>query len=54
MFESEFNELRGQKNQYSQEDKRFIEKMKGDTKYVDGHYEMPLPFRNDDVLMPDN
>ena len=28
--------------------------MEGDTKYADGHYEMPFPFRNDDVLMSDN
>lgn len=32
-----------QKDQFSQEDKRFMEKMWCDTKYVDGHYEIPLP-----------
>ncbi|XP_028418430.1 uncharacterized protein LOC114543776 [Dendronephthya gigantea] len=54
MFELDFNERHSQKDQYSQEDKRFMEKMDRETKYVDGHYVMPLPFRNDDVHMPMN
>ena len=53
MFELDFNEHHD-KSQYSQEDKRFMEKMESETNYVDGHYEMPLPFRKEDVYMPMN
>ncbi|CAB4008562.1 Hypothetical predicted protein [Paramuricea clavata] len=48
MFELEFNERHCQKEQYSQEDKRFMEKIQRDTEYVNGHYVIPLPFRDDD------
>ncbi len=54
MFELDFNEQHHGKSQYSQEDKRFIEKMESETNYVDGHYEMPLPFHKEDVYMPMN
>ena len=54
MFELEFNERHCQKGQYSQEDKRFMEKIQRDTEYVNGHYVIPLPFRDDDVHMPLN
>jgi hypothetical protein len=54
MFELEFNERHCQKEQYSQEDKRFMEKIQRDTEYVNGHYVIPLPFRDDDVHMPSN
>ena len=37
-----------------QEDKLFLKKVKEGTKKVEGHYEIPLPFREDDVIMPDN
>ena len=31
---------------YSQEDKRFLTILEKGIKYHDGHYELPLPFRN--------
>ena len=38
----------------SKEDKKFIELMDSEVKVVNGHYQVPLPFRGDDVIMPDN
>ena len=54
MFELEFNEWYWNENQPYQEDKRFLENIQRGTKYIDGHYEMPLPFRDDDIHMPSN
>ena len=54
MFELEFNEQRNDERFHSQEDKRFLEKIESGTSYIDGHYQMPLPFRNVDVKMPSN
>ena len=39
---------------YSQEDKRFISKVKESLEYCDGHYVIPLPFRESNVMMPNN
>ena len=38
----------------SKEDDRFLEKMRTEVKLVEGHYQLPLPFRNDAVNMPNN
>ena len=38
----------------SQEDKRFLNVVEKETKIVDGHYQVPLPFRHNDVIMPNN
>ena len=38
----------------SAEDKRFMDMMATNAKYEDGHYQVPLPFRNPGVKMPDN
>ena len=38
----------------SQDDKRFISKMKAEAEFVDGHYELPLPVKPDIELLPDN
>ena len=38
----------------SQEDKKFLSIVENGTKLVNGHYEIPLPFRNQDVNLPNN
>ncbi|XP_077865856.1 uncharacterized protein LOC144352901, partial [Saccoglossus kowalevskii] len=38
----------------SQKDKAFVEKVNSSMKFVDGHYEIGLPFRRADVQLPDN
>ena len=38
----------------SKEDEIFLDKMKNEVKYIDGHYELPLPFRNPNVAFPNN
>ena len=39
---------------HSQEDKCFLKKIERGITYVEGHHQMPLPFRDDDILMPSN
>ena len=39
---------------YSVEDKQFIEKVNNDIRLYNGHYEVPLPFRDDNMKLPDN
>ena len=34
------------------EDKRFLNLMNRTTRMVSGHYELPLPFKNDDTTLP--
>ena len=38
----------------SQEDKRFLQISEEGAKLVNGHYEIPLPFRRVDVQLPNN
>ena len=38
----------------SWEDKRFLNLMNRATRMVFGHYELPLPFKNDDTTLPNN
>ena len=38
----------------SQDDMLFLEILERETKKVDGHYEIPLPFRKKDVTLPNN
>ncbi|XP_068675533.1 uncharacterized protein [Montipora foliosa] len=56
MFEQDFSERQERDNrEMSQEDKRFIEiTTSGIHKTDDGHYEMPLPFRDQMISMPCN
>ena len=54
MFEIDFNE-RQTEEVASQDDRRFIKKMKdGIHRRDDGHFEMPLPLKTDDVQLPNN
>ena len=38
----------------SQEDRKFLTMVGRETKVVDGHYQVPLPFQCDDVTVPNN
>ncbi|XP_070548923.1 uncharacterized protein [Ptychodera flava] len=42
------------KREHSQEDKKFMQKVKETIELVDGHYKMGLPFKNERVRLPDN
>ena len=55
MFEQDFNEHGSTTASFSQEDRRFLTKVKkGIHQREDGHYEMPLPFKEERPLMPNN
>ena len=55
MFEGDFSEGEAHAKPLSQEDRRFLQKMKeGIHSTEDHHYEMPLPFRQDKVELPSN
>ena len=54
-FNQEFSERTiDDEPERSAEDKRFMDMMATNAKYEDGHYQVPLPFRNPGVKMPDN
>ena len=38
----------------SQEELKFIEILKNGTEVVGGHYQVPLPFRKDEINLPNN
>ena len=42
------------KREYSQEDNKFLEKVKTFMKMKNKHYEFPLPFKNYNFVFPDN
>ena len=50
----ETSERNSEKVSLSMEDRKFLEIMKNNIRMVDGHYELPLPFRDDDPKMPCN
>ena len=51
----DFNEKASEeKREHSIEDKRFLEIASKSVSLVDGRYTLNLPFRKDDVLMPNN
>ena len=54
MYTLEFNEVNSETQAFSQEDEKFIEIMNNNVQKVDGHYQVPLPFRNDTVNLPCN
>ena len=55
MVDLDFNDrpTDSDKHGYSQEDKKFLD-IVNIVRHVDGHYEMPLPFREPNVIMPNN
>ena len=38
----------------SQEDPKFMQVLDNSTRLIDGHYEIPLPLRDDNVRFPNN
>ena len=58
MYKHDFNDLQSPINQdskqYSLEEKQFLNMMEAECTMVDGHYVLPLPFRNTDIMMPNN
>ena len=56
MYHTDFSEtnLEDDNLDLSQEDKKFLKIMKEQSIKSDGHYELPLPFRNPNVYMPNN
>ncbi|KAK3735936.1 hypothetical protein QZH41_003721 [Actinostola sp. cb2023] len=56
MFELDFNDhsSTSDDSSLSQEDKEFLSIADQGTRRVDGHYELPLPFRDPNVVMPNN
>ena len=55
VFESDFVERNNEEGTVSQEDLQFLAKLReGITHRRDGHYEMPLPFKEDVINLPNN
>ena len=58
MYNHEFSESQHLVNEdvanMSQEDLKFIEILKNGTDLVGGHYQVPLPFRKDEINLPNN
>lgn len=54
MYNLEFNEIDSENKGPSKEDEKFMEIMASNVKKVNGHYQLPLPFKSDDVNLPDN
>jgi len=56
MFEMDFNDYKYGPDEYSysQEDKRFIREVERGIQHHDGHYVIPLPFREPQMTMPNN
>ncbi|XP_063860018.1 uncharacterized protein LOC135100737 [Scylla paramamosain] len=55
MFELDFSDRKSADTPLSYEDKRFMSKMKGGVHQLkDGHYELPLPRKDDNVKFPNN
>ncbi|KAK3728019.1 hypothetical protein QZH41_000113 [Actinostola sp. cb2023] len=55
MFELDFNEVNDNQQSLSHDDRRFIQKVKeGIHKRQDGHYEIPLPLKENTINLPNN
>ena len=58
MFERDFCEYANAKypgeQGLSQEDQRFLQVVENGLEFTDGHYVIPLPFKNDHTFMPNN
>ena len=54
MYQMDFSEVESEQRSYSKEDHRFISLMESEVKKVDGHYQVPLPFKNKNIKMPNN
>ena len=54
MMELDFSEKFACEDTMSQEDKRFLKIVGEEIRFENGHYSMPLPFKGDPPLLPDN
>ncbi|XP_030841821.1 uncharacterized protein LOC115924137 [Strongylocentrotus purpuratus] len=55
MFNHDFSErVADDKPEKSREDQRFLREMKRSTEHIDGHYQVGLPFKDRNVVMPNN
>ena len=54
VWNADTSEEDSEKMSLSMEDRRFLDIMKNNIRMVDGHYELPLPFRVDNPPMPCN
>ena len=54
MYSAEFNEVTGEKRALSVEDERFLAILRSRVRKIDGHYEVPLTFRNENLYLPNN
>ena len=55
MFNLDFSEVNSKEHPLSQEERRFMENAKQGIRLCpDGHYEMPLPLKNAEVVLPNN
>ena len=54
MFELDFSERSTGTRTLSQEDKTFLKRLEGIHQRSDGHYEIPLPLRDDKLSLPNN
>ena len=54
MYTSEFNEERSEKIGLSVEDERFLATMEAGIRKNGKHYELPLPFRTKELILPNN
>ena len=55
MFEQEFNETKKEGQVLSHDDRKFIQKVKeGIHRTEDGHYELPLPLKDEKMQLPNN
>ena len=54
MYSLEFNEINSETEGLSKEDEKFLRIMDDNVCKVDGHYQLPLPFKNDTASLPCN
>ena len=53
-MKADFTEKLGDERRQSVQDRRFMKIMESQVELKDGHYQAPLPFKNDKVVMPNN
>ena len=54
MYQQDFNEPGGEREGLSVEDRRFLQIMDQNAIKKDGHYQLPLPLRDPNLLLPNN
>ena len=54
MYCLDFPEEKAEKRSLSKEDEKFLHIMKTSVTKYEGHYQLPLPFRNENCVLPSN